>query len=420
MIVIEGRRPRPDPRSEGYSVQRYLALPDTRAPEVLLPIDQRLPAVYAIENWTVPTKRWKAVRNRLLIALASRGAFPTSRNTVHVAIREGFSPFIVAAARSELGLPPVAGWFLTLGEGDALTRGVFHVFRLEERSPGWVVKFARVPGNVTPFEGDQRGLELVARAGGEVATHAPRLLGRFDVNGLPALAETAAPGRRLAGVLQLPGRRSAKLRHIESVAEWLVEMAKTTAAPHDLLAPEIRRLSEQVLPHWRQNGATANLVEGLAGVPAVLEHRDLGSWNVIANFDGFTAVDWESARAHGFPLWDLLYFLTDGLAHFDGSSPMSQRPQHMRRLFRGELASSAMLFEWIRRMVAALELAPAAVGCLATASWLHHGRLRYGREADVAALAPDTAPLETHFESLARSWLSDPALGVGWNGWRRS
>jgi hypothetical protein len=418
MIVVEARTTPRSLRAGGLRVERYLPWPGPETPEVLLPLDQPAAVRYAIRQWTVPTHRWKRARNAVLASLLDRGAFPPLRPIISVGVRSAGPPFVVGAACEEFELPPRPGWFLTLGEGDALTRGVFQLFEPEASEPAWVLKFARLPGNTEPFDRDQRGLELVREAGGPLADHAPRLLGRFEVERLPASLETAAVGRRVNLLLRAPGDRAGKRRAVEAVAAWLLDVARTTAAAPARLEPERRRLLEEVLPRWQRLGADGDLLDGLDAVPAVFEHRDLGSWNVVAGRDRFTAVDWESSVRDGFPLWDLLYFLTDALAHLDGASPLERRPEHAARLHRGDLGSSTILFRWLREMVDALAIPPQSVGRLATLCWLHHGLSHVARDAAAGSTAPGLAALPPYLDGIARLWLTDRALGPGWEAWR--
>jgi hypothetical protein len=219
-------------------------------------------------------------------------------------------------------------------------------------------------------------------------------------------------------VLRAPGDRGVKLRVVEAVAAWLLEVAQTTRSAPERLEPERRRLADDVLPHWRELGAGDDLVAGLDSISAVFEHRDLGSWNLVAAGDGFTAVDWESSLRDGFPLWDLLYFLTDALAHLDGASPLERRAEHAARLHRGELGSSAILFSWVRRIVDALAIPPQSVGRLATLCWLHHGVSHIARRAAAESVAPSTSGIAPYLDGIARLWLTDRALGPGWEAWR--
>src|SRR5207247_3457676 len=106
------------------------------------------------------------------------------------------------------------------------------------------------------------------------------------------------------------------------------------------------------LPRWTDRGAPGNLVAKLPELPAVLQHNDLGSWNIVVGpGGGFTALDWESARRHGFPLWDLLYFLVDVLPLVEGAETPEERTTLALRLLRGETGPSHATLPPLRRAV---------------------------------------------------------------------
>ena len=102
----------------------------------------------------------------------------------------------------------------------------------------------------------------------------------------------------------------------------------------------------------------------LASLPAVLQHNDLGTWNIVSDGGAdFTAVDWESANPSGLPLWDLWYFLADALRLLDGEEAADSGA--FARLFRGEAPASPELFRWTRTAVEALAIPAQVVGKLA-------------------------------------------------------
>jgi hypothetical protein len=417
MVLLEGRHARSYLRGSSLLVRRYVAAPSVEEPRLLISLDHRRAAAYALENWSLASTPRRRVRNRAARILLGRGMFPEVRPLVTVVTRSAEQPFLVAAA-APFGVPPDAEWFLSTVGGDPLSRGIFYLFERRADAPSWVLKFARVPGYTAPFDRDERGLRLAGEAGGVVAAHAPRLLGRLEVDGLHASLESAAVGRRLTHELQAGGSRAARLRVVDAVASWLVQMGRETAAPPDTLMPERRRLAEEVLPRWTSWGIPTDLVERLPPLPGVLQHNDPGSWNIVHGPRGFTAVDWESARRYGLPLWDLLYFLTDALLHLDGAWEPDRRDGHNLRLFRGELASSNVLFAWVRRAVEAFSIPPAAVGPLATLCWLHHGVSHLARGDAVARHAPEFSAHElSDAERIARLWLSDESLGLNWRSW---
>jgi hypothetical protein len=186
--------------------------------------------------------------------------------------------------------------------------------------------------------------------------------------------------------------------------------------PADHLQPERERLARDVLPAWVPKGAPSTLVSALPSVRPVLQHNDLGCWNILANADTFTVVDWESARRASLPLWDLVYFLADACSAMAGPADAAAKQQAVLDVLRGRLPSSAQLFEWVARGAESAGVAPAAVGPIVTLGWLHHGLSSQPRAAagrahagDAAAIAP-VGPLER----VAEYWLRDPDLGVDW------
>ena len=150
-----------------------------------------------------------------------------------------------------------------------------------------------------------------------------------------------------------------------------------------------------------------SLVRRVADNPGVLQHNDLGSWNVVVDGSNFVVVDWESMRQHGLPLWDTAYFLADALALLEGAVDGETRHEHTRRLFRGELASSQILFRWIGRSVNSLELPNDAVGPIMALCWMHHAQSARPRSGEAATSLPQQP---TRF-----SMISSPMPG-----WRKS
>src|SRR5438874_3297429 len=294
-IILEGSSDRRS-RADGYQDWRLLLRPDRARPTLALPLDQPAAVSYALERWSVGDRRWKAVRMRAARALASRGVFPSwASPIVTVASREPGSPALIDAA-ADLGVPGNARWFLTFGQGDALSRNAFQIIPAGGDAPAWVLKFARVAGYSHRFDDDERGLRLAHAAGGDVAARVPRLVGRFDVDGIHASVETAAVGTRVRDLLLRPGDRAAKLALVERIGAWIVELGRRTRSSPQALAPELARLRRDVIPAWAVLGALPALVDALPAVPAVAQHNDLGPWNVVADGSEFVVVDWENAR----------------------------------------------------------------------------------------------------------------------------
>jgi hypothetical protein len=416
-IIVEGSSERSF-ASGAYGTGRLLLRPTRERPTLALPLDQPASVAYALERWSVVDRRWKTVRMRAARVLVSQGLFPRwASPLVTVATRAAGPPALIAAAR-ELGVPKDASWFLTFGQGDALSRNAFQLFRAGSHRPDWILKFARVAGYSERFDNDEHGLLLARTAGDVIGAHAPRLVGRFELDGLHASLETAAAGRRLRDVLLTPGDRAAKLRLIDEIGAWILELGRLTQTSPEALAVERGRLERDVVPRWSEFGANSGLVQQLPPLPAVTQHNDLGTWNVVAEQGDFVVVDWENVRTGGLPLWDLLYFLGDAFVLLDGSADPAQLPARLARLFAGEAPSSPLLFSWIRRAVEAAAIPPEAVGAIATLCWLSHSLSAGVHNVDLATFTPREPPRTHGLEGIARAWLAHPALGPGWSAWR--
>lgn len=411
MVVLEGAGGLRALQAAGYHTRRWVPLPSLERPRVLVPVGHPAAARYAFRSWAGSDRLWKEARNAAAGTLIGHGAGAGVVSAVTIGSRRPGPPFLLAEAQAH-GLPSSTTSLLGTGGADILSRAAFHVFVDAAQSPAWVLKFSRVRGYDQPFADDERGLALVAGAGGAVAHHAPRLVSRFQVDGYQASVETAAVGQPLDRFLSSSRTRSVKSAMVDRVASWALEVAVRTRAGSEALAEERRRLAEEVLPHWDVPG---HVVRDLPDLPAVAQHNDLGCWNVVVRSGDFRVVDWESAVAHGLPLGDLLYFLTDALAWLDGAAEAGWE-RYVARLYRGELPSSATLFDWIRRAVQALGIPPSAVGPLATLCWLGHGMSHLYRQRTGSLYRAEVSGLP-RAERVAAVWLSDPALGPSWDRW---
>jgi hypothetical protein len=418
-IILEGSRERAF-NDGAYRARRLLLRPSRDRPTLALPLDQPRAVSYALEHWSIVDRRWKRARVRAARDLLSHGLFPSwASPVVTVATQEPGAPVLLAAAR-EFGITTDASWFLTFGQGDALSRNAFHVLPADHDRPEWLLKFARVPGYSERFDNDERGLRLARHAGGAVAAHAPHLLGRFDVDGIHASLETFASGRRLRDVLITPGERAAKLDLIERIGSWIVELGRRTQTSPETMGPERERLRNNVVPSWAELGVGPELVDDLPPLPAVAQHNDLGTWNVVVHNHDFVVVDWENVRPAASPLWDLLYFLGNAFVLLDGPYAPAQLPPRLARLFAGEAWASPLLFAWVRRAAEAAAVPSEAVGAIATLCWLSHSLSAGAHNVDIATFAPRDPPRLHGFEGMARAWMAHPALGPRWRVWRNS
>ena len=417
-VIVDGARSKGSALpAAGFATRRLLPLPVRGSPVLYVDLDHRQAARYGLHYGITHTERWRAARNRVAGMLAGAGLLPSSDGLVAVSSRTAGEPALLQAAQ-ELGIDSGGGWLMVVSPGSVVRRNAFLVFPLEARKPGHVVRFARRPGLTIPFERDARGAALVAAAGGSLAAHAPRYLGRVEVDGYCAAIETAAPGTKLAGLLRTPMARQRKLAVVEMIADWLVRVAKETTAPPETLESERERFATDVLPFWSKRGVGDDLLAGLPRVPAAFQHNDMAEENVVVDRGGFIALDWEWAQPHGLPLGDLVYFGVHVLRLVDGRLLEGERDPHFEELVTGRAPTSPVFFRWIRELVAALELPPESIGPLVTLSWLDRSRLST-LERERAESTTGKPLGEAYAERCARTWLSHPALGPGWDLWRR-
>jgi hypothetical protein len=416
-IIVEGSCERLF-RGGAFHVRRLLLRPTRTRPTLALPLDQPATVSYALERWSVVDRRWKLARMHAARALVSRGLFPSwASPVVTVATRVAGPPALVSAAAG-FGVPSDVNWFLTFGQGDSLSRNAFQLFRVGSDEPDWILKFARVAGYSDRFDNDERGLRLAQAAGDSIAARAPRLVGRFELDGVQASLETAAAGRRLRDILLTPGDRRAKLRLIERISGWILELGRLTKTSPEATRAERERLRSDVIPSWSALGVRSELVDELPLLAGVAQHNDLGTWNVVADNGEFVVVDWENAREAALPLWDLLYFLGDALVLLDGSDAPEELPARLTRLFAGEAPSSPLLFSSVRRAAEAAAVPRHVVGPLATLCWLSHSHSAGAHNEDLAAWTPQHPPRTHGLEGIAGAWMAHPGLGPSWSAWR--
>lgn len=414
-------------RAAGYHVEYYLCRSGERGPRLLVPFRHGNALRYLIGAGARPRSATARIRSGGVLASAAAGV-PIWRlgrlvESVTVAARRPAPPYPLDV--DPLGNP--AQWALGLGAGDDLQRAVFQVFAPGARAPGRVVKVARVRGYRHAFDLDEAGLRMAAEAGPVTAAHTPALLARAECGGLQVAVESAAVGRPLHEILAGPGRDADKHRLIDAIAGWILELGRESAQPGPALESERLRLralgsGEHPLLDVDQLGALVDRVP--ITVPGVLQHNDLGSWNIVAGLpDRFVVVDWESARRPGLPLWDLVYFLTDSLLRLGDARP-AVTPARVLDLFRGADPQSGVLFRWVRAAVTAHGLPPESVGTIVTLCLAHHATspAARGRWLDewVGSEASDDGLAETTvWRDTMRDFLADPVLGAGWDRWRQ-
>jgi hypothetical protein len=315
------------------------------------------------------------------------------------------TPALVREAARQAGVEVVA-WFLLIEPGADYRRLVFFLFTGRGEAH-LVVKFSRLMDDPRKARLEARGLEAARAAGGTVVAHAPKLVAEFEIGRHHATVQTAVAGQTLGRTVSARGSRKQKLSQIEAVVDWLGEIALATAQRRGSVRDDVRESITRSC-----SGSDADRLLKIArDAPAVFQHGDLADGNVIFDGDAFVAVDWELARADGFPLWDLMCVavctlpLLDRALYDQGTHREDEHVRHLGDLFRGRAASSAVFLRWLRRAADASGLEPALVPEILTLWFLWYSEQWAG-----------WAPLER----FTSEWRASPELGMSWPLWRDS
>src|SRR5581483_2240993 len=369
-VILEGRAGARALRGGGWSTSSIVPLPDRERPELLLPVGQAEPVRYAVRRWRRGETWRRRLRNATARELIARGVSLPVRPPTIVAARTPGPPYLVARALDALPVASV-NWFAAFGRWThPYSRGAFFLLEPGAAEPSWVLKLSRMPGLGHLFDEDERGLRLVERSPAVVADHSTRLVDRFEVDGLHGSVETAAVGTPFALLDASPAGTRGLPEAIDEVAAWIVRLARETVAPATELAGERAELARSVVPRWPQ--LPESFLDDLPPIAAVFRHGDLSPDNVFIAPDRITIVDWESAREHAMPLWDMLYFLTGALALQRGVRSEDERVEFFVHLWRGDAPESRTLFRWTRAIAEATDVPAEAVGPLATLLWLSY------------------------------------------------
>ena len=409
-IVVDG-----DPevakklRAAGYEVSSLLSLPVHGNPLLFTDLAGRGAARYAVQQGISHPERWKSIRNDLVGAALGLGVKLPFGRLISMAARPGGPPALVDAA-GELGAPRTPDWVMLVSPGGIIRRNAFLIFERRARRPSVALKFSRVREMTTPFDREQAGYAVVEEAGPVVAVRAPSYLGRLEVDGFHASLETVAYGERLSSALRRPRPTRRKLELLENIVTWLIDVGRRTALPPGALEAERIWFEAEALPKHR-GVLPGNLSDVWQASPATFQHQDLAEENVVVNRDGFTVVDWEWAQRAGLPFGDLIYFAAHAVFVVDGEP--QPREEHFARLFTGSGPSSKVVFAWVARLAAALDVSAERVGPLVTLGWIRRAS-RSRDERERAERAGGGAVAIAPAERLVEKWLTTPGLGWEW------
>lgn len=237
--------------------------------------------------------------------------------------------------------------------------------------------------------------ETLARLGGAAeaaGARVPRVLGSGGVAGRRVTVLSVVPGRR---AVQEVGRSAARAEGVlRRAADWLEAWNRATVRTLPLGADALEREVLEPLrllgPLLHDGGAYAARVRSLCArvegraLPRVAAHGDLTLHNLLLDGAALGVVDWEAARADGWPLADLEYAATDAMAAAGGRR---DRAAAWVECFRPGGAWAGELAGRRARLADALGIPPPYSELCRHACWLHHAADEH-RSAGEAADRP--------------------------------
>lgn len=318
------------------------------------------------------------------------------------ALRLGFGyslrgdPQLVELAHESCG--PVDRWILHAHPGDDLKRLHFLIFSNSD-TPTAVIKFSRVPGNRAPFDAEARHLRMFQDWSEVVQRPVPKLLSTGETNeNIRYNIETAVGSPGFGGAV-LAG----EAERISDVVAWLGDLAEETVEERATGGDQLRELF---------SSADLPLPRGFESIPAVFCHNDLGTWNLTLSGTGFGVVDWEGADRHGFPLWDLAYFLLDVLTL--PNDDVSKRVERGLAILAGEVEQSIDFWRPVGAYAERMNLPERIIRPLLTACLIFHSKSAASRSTRASALGGQASPVRFLHGSLFTALENDDRFGQAW------
>ena len=303
---------------------------------------------------------------------------------------------------------PLACALLT-GGPRTISKVVGLVYTSEQPSPTYVVKWPRVRESEAGLSNEATVLDACQARG--PAPGVPRVLATIGSGATLAVAETAARGTPMFA--RLTARNFSSLSQLG--AGWLTDFNG---------AQDGARASNAVL-RARADGAmarfadtfgeiadrsllddAATLLRPLRDVPAVIEHRDYGPWNIFVDDAGQLAVlDWESSRVDGLPLLDLIYFITYMAFFLEGAMVSRRFVDAYRASLDLRTVTGAMRHQLLERYRQRFAITDDSMGALRVLCWLEHAESEFQAFTTDAAGQPTAEQLKTSV--FAQLWAEE-------------
>jgi hypothetical protein len=257
----------------------------------------------------------------------------------------------------------------------------------EADTPRYVVKMPRHPDEGGRLEREAAALAHVTAAGVDDGVTVPRVVfsGTVGRERLPVLGQLGLAGapfrRRMSGTPDDPV--------LATLVDWVTGLGAGSAEPAK--PGEVAERLEPLLHDFLRGGPSAEerrvLTDAVAALcdaqdlPLVLEHGDLGVWNVLVRLDGRPAVlDWEAGVPRGMPMWDLLYLLRSYAA--SSTRAGADRARAVLDLLEGRPPLGDSFIGATAQYASALRLDPSLLVPLLLTCWMHRAQKEASRRDD--------------------------------------
>jgi hypothetical protein len=298
---------------------------------------------------------------------------------------------------------------LLTGGPQAISKVVGLVYEDGKQSPSCVVKWPRVRDSEAGLANEANVLHACHTRG--PAPGVPRVLATTGSGLTLAVAESAAKGAPMFA--KLAASNFASLSQLG--AAWLTDFnvahggARASAAMlRERCDSAIARFADtfgEIIDRRLLDDA-AILMRPLRDVPAVIEHRDYGPWNIFIDDAGqLTVLDWESSRLDGLPLLDLIYFITYMAFFLDGAMVSRRFGDAYRASLDPGTATGALRHRLVEQYRQRFGIADTSMSALRVLCWLEHAESEFQAFTTEAAGPP---PAELLRRSVfARLWAEE-------------
>lgn len=268
-----------------------------------------------------------------------------------------------------------------VASGDYSSRKVLcFLFSEHESKPEYIVKMVRHPRFNARLENEVRALTLL------------RQMDQIDLDTIPQIAFAGHHAQlAMVGETHLGGtpfRQRTTYRedclYGNEAINWIAQLGEASAASASIDAREVGESLQYLLSRFQTiypllPDESAFLEQQLQhfydaeyAIPAVFQHGDPGTWNMLVQDNGKLAVlDWEAAEPTGLPLWDLFYFLRSFAAGAARKEGITDRIQGFRKHFLGDTGINRLVNEATWHYAERIGLAPQFVQPLFYSCWMH-------------------------------------------------